>query len=66
MPEMDTGSLSVAFGDWRRFYTILDRVGIRLLRDPFTAKPYVVIYGFKRVGGGVADFNAVKLLKFSN
>ena len=43
---------------------MVDRVGIRILRDPFTAKPYVLFYTTKRVGGGVQDFNALKLLKF--
>ena len=40
--------------------------GIRAMRDPFTAKPYVLFYTTKRVGGGVQDFNAIKLLKFTS
>ncbi|MPZ55029.1 MAG: phage major capsid protein [Rhizobiales bacterium] len=65
MPDIDADSLSVAFGDFRRGYLIVDRQGVRVLRDPFTAKPYVLFYTTKRVGGGVQDFDAIKLLKFA-
>jgi HK97 family phage major capsid protein len=65
MPAIATDSYSVAFGDFRRGYLIVDRVGIRVLRDPYSSKPYVLFYTTKRVGGGVQDFNAIKLLKFS-
>ena len=65
LPDMAPGSLSLAFGDFARGYLVVDRAGIHALRDPFTAKPYVVFYTTKRVGGGVQDFNAIKLLKFS-
>lgn len=65
MPALATGSLSLAFGDFRQAYTIVDRMGIRTLRDPFTAKPYVVFYSTKRTGGGAMNFEAVKFLKFS-
>lgn len=65
MPDMAPGSLSLAFGDFKRGYLVVDRSGIRAMRDPFTAKPYVLFYTTKRVGGGVQDFNAIKLLKFS-
>ncbi len=64
MPEIDTDSFSIAFGDFGRGYLVVDRLGIRILRDPFSAKPYVLFYTTKRVGGGVQDFNAIKLLKF--
>lgn len=64
MPTIAVDSFSVAFGDFRRGYLIVDRVGIRVLRDPYSAKPYVLFYTTKRVGGGVQDFNAIKLLKF--
>ena len=64
MPVIATNSYSVAFGDFRRGYLIVDRVGIRVLRDPYSAKPYVLFYTTKRVGGGVQDFDAIKLLKF--
>lgn len=65
MPDLAADSLSIAFGDFSRGYLIVDRVGIRVLRDPYSAKPYVLFYTTKRVGGGVADFDAIKLLKFS-
>jgi HK97 family phage major capsid protein len=65
MPTIATGSYSIAFGDFRRGYLIVDRVGIRILRDPYSAKPYVLFYTTKRVGGGVQDFDAIKLLKFA-
>ncbi|MGE0022764.1 MAG: phage major capsid protein [Hyphomicrobium sp.] len=64
MPAIATDSYSVAFGDFRRGYLIVDRVGIRVLRDPFSSKPYVLFYTTKRVGGGVQDSNAIKLLRF--
>ena len=64
MPDIGANSLSVAFGDFRRGYLIVDRVGIRVLRDPYSAKPYVLFYTTKRVGGGVQDFDAIKLLRF--
>jgi HK97 family phage major capsid protein len=64
MPDIASGSFSVAFGDFRRGYLVVDRQGVRVLRDPFTAKPYVLFYTTKRVGGGVQDFDAIKLLKF--
>jgi HK97 family phage major capsid protein len=65
MPDVAANSYSVAFGDFRRGYLIVDRTGVRVLRDPFTAKPYVLFYTTKRVGGGVHDFDAIKLLKFA-
>ncbi|MDJ1159033.1 phage major capsid protein [Chelatococcus sp. SYSU_G07232] len=65
MPNVGADSLSVAFGDFRRGYLVVDRAGVRVLRDPFSAKPYVLFYTTKRVGGGVQDFEAIKLLKFA-
>lgn len=65
MPDIAANSFSVAFGNWRRAYLILDRVGVRVLRDPFTAKPNVLFYTTKRVGGGVQNFEAYKLLRFA-
>jgi HK97 family phage major capsid protein len=65
MPDVGANSLSVAFGDFRRGYLIVDRVGVRVLRDPYSAKPYVLFYTTKRVGGGVQDFDAIKLMKFA-
>jgi HK97 family phage major capsid protein len=65
MPDIAASSHSVAFGDFRRGYLVVDRVGIRVLRDPYSSKPYVLFYTTKRVGGGVQDFDAIKLLRFS-
>jgi HK97 family phage major capsid protein len=65
MPALATGSLSMAFGDFGQAYQIVDRQGIRVLRDPYTAKPYVIFYTTKRTGGGVVNFEAVKFLKFA-
>ena len=64
MPDIAANSLSLAFGDFSRGYLIVDRAGIRVLRDPYSAKPYVLFYTTKRVGGGVQDFDAIKLMKF--
>jgi len=66
MPAMAADSLSVAFGDFREAYQIVDRVGIRVLRDPLTNKPYVGFYTTKRVGGDAIHFEAVKFLKFGD
>jgi HK97 family phage major capsid protein len=65
MPDVAADSLSIAFGDFRRGYLIVDRLGVRVLRDPYSAKPYVLFYTTKRVGGGVQDFDAIKLMKFA-
>ena len=61
----DANALPVAFGNFQRGYLVVDRVGVRILRDPYSAKPYVLFYTTKRVGGGVQDFNAIKLLKIA-
>ena len=66
MPALGSDSLSMAFGDFRAAYQIVDRVGIRVLRDPFTAKPFVKFYTTKRTGGGVVNFEAIKLMKFGS
>jgi HK97 family phage major capsid protein len=65
MPDVGANALAIAFGDFSRGYLIVDRAGVSVLRDPFTAKPYVLFYTTKRVGGGVQDFDAIKLLKFA-
>jgi HK97 family phage major capsid protein len=64
MPDIDTDETPIAFGDFARGYLVVDRTGVRILRDPYSAKPYVLFYTTKRVGGGVQDFDAIKLLKF--
>lgn len=65
MPDVAAGSLSIAFGDFRSGYLVVDRAGVRILRDPYSAKPYVLFYTTKRVGGGVQNFEAIKLVKFA-
>jgi HK97 family phage major capsid protein len=65
MPDIGAGTTPIAFGDFRRGYLVVDRQGVNVLRDPFSAKPYVLFYTTKRVGGGVQDYDAIKLLKFS-
>ena len=65
MPDIAANAMAIAFGDFERGYLVVDRVGISVLRDPYSAKPYVLFYTTKRVGGGVQDFEAIKLLKFA-
>ena len=65
MPDIAANSLSIAFGDFNRGYLVVDRAGVSVLRDPYSAKPYVLFYTTKRVGGGVQDFDAIKLMKFA-
>jgi HK97 family phage major capsid protein len=64
MPDIAANATAIAFGDFRAGYLVVDRVGVRVLRDPYSAKPYVLFYTTKRVGGGVQDFEAIKLVKF--
>lgn len=65
MPALAANSLSLAFGDFKEAYTIVDRIGIRVLRDPFTDKPNVRLYTTKRVGGDMVNFEAIKVMKFA-
>lgn len=65
MPEVASGSFSIAFGDFRRGYLIVDRIGVRVVRDPFTSKPNVGFYVTKRTGGNLQNTEAIKLIKFS-
>lgn len=65
MPDLADEAVSIAFGDFRRGYLVVDRAGVRILRDPYSAKPYVLFYTTKRVGGGVQDFAAIKGLRFA-
>ncbi len=66
MPALGAGSLSLAFGNFAEGYTIAERQGMQILRDPYTAAPFVKFRATKRVGGDVTNFDAIKLLKFSN
>jgi HK97 family phage major capsid protein len=65
MPDIASNAYAIAFGDFARGYLIVDRIGIRTLRDPYSAKPYVLFYTTKRVGGGVQNYEAIKLMKFA-
>lgn len=65
MPDIQDGTTAIAFGDFTKGYTIAERPDLRILRDPFSAKPHVLFYATKRVGGDVSDFAAIKLLKFA-
>jgi len=65
MPDIGSGTYPIAFGNFKAGYTIIDRMGTRVLRDPYTNKPYVHFYTTKRVGGQVVDSEAIKLLKMS-
>ncbi len=64
MPDIALDSMAMAFGDFSAGYTVAERPDLRILRDPFSAKPHVLFYATKRVGGDVSDFAAIKLLKF--
>ena len=64
MPDVAADSFALGFGDFGSGYLIVDRVGVRVLRDPYSAKPYVLFYTTKRVGGGIQNFEAIKLMKF--
>ncbi len=64
MPAIASDSFSIAFGDFSRGYLVVDRAGIRILRDPYSSKPFVLFYTTKRVGGGIQNFEAIKLMKF--
>jgi len=63
MPTVAANALAVAFGNFKQGYTIVDRLGISVLRDPYSAKPFVEFYSRKRVGGDVTNFEAFKLMK---
>jgi HK97 family phage major capsid protein len=65
MPTIAANSLSIAFGDFNAGYVIVDRSGMSVLRDPYSNAPYVTFRTVRRVGGGVVDFDAIKLLKFA-
>lgn len=66
IPAIAGDAYPIAFGNFKRAYTIVDRLGVRMLRDPYTKKPYVGFYTTKRVGGFVKDSQAVKVLKIAS
>ncbi|MBP9183942.1 MAG: phage major capsid protein [Fuscovulum sp.] len=63
MPDVGANTYPIAFGDFNAGYTIAERPDLRILRDPFSAKPHVLFYATKRVGGDITDYAAIKLLK---
>lgn len=63
MPDVAANATPLLFGDFKRTYTVFDRTGVRVLRDPLTAKPYVLFYTTKRVGGGVHNPEPMRALK---
>lgn len=65
MPTVAANALSIAFGNFMQGYLIVDRIGTRVIRDPFTNKPYIGFYTTKRVGGIVVNSEAIKAVKFS-
>lgn len=65
IPKVAANALAVVYADWREFYTIVDRFGIRLIRDIYMQKPFTLFYTTKRVGGGVTNFEAGKILKIN-
>ena len=65
MPVRAASSLSLAFANFKQGYLIVDRVGTRVIRDPFSNKPYIGFYTTKRVGGAVTNSECIKLLKFA-
>jgi HK97 family phage major capsid protein len=65
MPDVAANAVPALFGDFKRGYLIVDRTGVRVLRDPYTNKPYVQFYTTKRVGGGVQNPDVIKALKVS-
>lgn len=65
MPDIGPDTFAIAYGDFRAGYTVAERPDLRILRDPFSAKPHVLFYATKRIGGDVSDFAAIKLLKFA-
>ncbi|KPP87231.1 MAG: phage major capsid protein, HK97 family [Rhodobacteraceae bacterium HLUCCA08] len=64
MPDIASDASAIAFGNFAAGYTVAERPDLRVLRDPFSAKPHVLFYATKRVGGAISDYAAIKLLKF--
>jgi len=65
MPPVAAGNIAALYGDMVETYQVVDRIGVRVLRDPYTAKPFVLFYTTKRVGGGVKNPTAMRALKIS-
>lgn len=65
MPAIAANLYSIAFANWQKAYTIIRRPGVRFLVDPYSAPPYVKLHSYSRVGGGMNNSEAIKLLKFA-
>lgn len=65
MPNVAANAVPIMFGDFKQGYQIVDRIGIRVLRDPYTKKPYVLFYTTKRVGGGLRNPEPLRGFKIS-
>ncbi|WP_308908960.1 phage major capsid protein [Pseudokordiimonas caeni] len=65
MPDVTANSLSIAFGNFERAYTLVERQGTRVLRDPYSNKPFVQFYATRRVGGALVNDEALKLVRFA-
>lgn len=65
MPNVGAGNIAALYGDMAETYQVIDRTGVRVLRDPYTAKPFVLFYTTKRVGGGVKNPTAMRALKIA-
>lgn len=66
MPAIADNAYSIAVGDFAAGYTIVDGKSVTVLRDPFSAKPHVLFYTTKRVGGGLVEADAIKLIQFAD
>lgn len=65
MPDVAANANAIMFGDFKQGYLIVDRIGVRVLRDPYTKKPYVLFYTTKRVGGGVVNPECLRAMKIA-
>ena len=65
MPNIAANAIPILFGDFKRAYLILDRIGTQVLRDPYTNKPYVMFYTRKRVGGGLNNPEVMRGVKIA-
>ena len=65
MPDIAAGAFPIAFGNFKRAFTIVDRTQTRMLRDPFSNKPWIHLYCTRRIGSFLNNHQAVKLLKIS-
>jgi HK97 family phage major capsid protein len=62
MPDVGAGAIPIMFGNFNVAYVIVDKAGYKLLQDPYTAKPFVLFYVYRRTGGALANSEAVKFM----